>query len=260
MYNDNKSPVIGITERGDAGLDLSWSEKLDRVDGAILITKNLNEKFRAKVLETQERKPLIVHATITGWGNTVLEPNVPAYEYSLDMLAKLVRDGFDVNHCVLRIDPIVPTQPGLELVDRVLTYASKCPELERMRVRISLLDEYAHVKERLGAKGYASFYGGHRFQPNDREVADTLALLERWHDTTGLVFETCAEPRLDSPAVRHCGCVGETDLALMGLALPDGAGINPQNRHGCLCLSCKHELLDCKHRCPHKCLYCYWKD
>lgn len=259
MYND-KMPAIGVTERGDAGLDLSWSERLDHVDGAILITKNLNDKFRAKVLETQERKPLIVHATITGWGGTVLEPNVPAYEYSLDMLAKLVRDGFDKNRCVLRIDPIVPTQPGLELVDRVLKSASERPELDGMRVRISLLDEYAHVKERLNAKGYASFYGGRRFQPDDREVADTLALLNRWHDETGLVFETCAEPKLDGPAVRRCGCVGEKDLALMGLTIPDGAGVNPQNRHGCLCLSCKRELLDCRHRCPHKCLYCYWKD
>lgn len=186
-----------------------------------------NDKMPDKVLETQERKPLIVHATITGWGGTVLEPNVPAYEHSLDMLAKLVRDGFDGNRCVLRI---------------------------------SLLDKYAHVKERLNAKGYTSFYGGRRFQPDDREVADTLALLNRWHDETGLVFETCIEPKLDGPAVRRCGCVGERDLALMEIALPDGAGVNPQNRHGCLCLSCKHELLDCRHRCPHKCLYCYWKD
>lgn len=32
---------IGITEQGDAGLDLSWVKKLSNVDAAILITKNL---------------------------------------------------------------------------------------------------------------------------------------------------------------------------------------------------------------------------
>lgn len=32
---------IGITERGDAGLDLSWQHKMDTVDGAIVITKYL---------------------------------------------------------------------------------------------------------------------------------------------------------------------------------------------------------------------------
>lgn len=37
---------IGITERGDAGLDLSWTHRLSAMDGAILITKNLNDRFR----------------------------------------------------------------------------------------------------------------------------------------------------------------------------------------------------------------------
>lgn len=32
---------IGITERGDPSIDFTWTKKLDKVDGAILITKNL---------------------------------------------------------------------------------------------------------------------------------------------------------------------------------------------------------------------------
>ena len=32
---------IGITERGDAGLDLSWKEKIHEMDVSILITKNI---------------------------------------------------------------------------------------------------------------------------------------------------------------------------------------------------------------------------
>ena len=34
---------IGFTEQGDAGIDLSWTCKLenDEVDGAVLITKNI---------------------------------------------------------------------------------------------------------------------------------------------------------------------------------------------------------------------------
>lgn len=30
---------IGITEAGDAGVDLSWVDKMGSVDGAVLITK-----------------------------------------------------------------------------------------------------------------------------------------------------------------------------------------------------------------------------
>ena len=41
---------IGITERGDAGIDFMWEKKLSAVDGAILITKSLNKTFLQKVL------------------------------------------------------------------------------------------------------------------------------------------------------------------------------------------------------------------
>lgn len=36
---------IGITERGDASIDYSWVDKVSNIDGAILITKNLTDKF-----------------------------------------------------------------------------------------------------------------------------------------------------------------------------------------------------------------------
>ena len=31
---------IGITERGDAGLDTSWAEKIDKTAYSVIITKN----------------------------------------------------------------------------------------------------------------------------------------------------------------------------------------------------------------------------
>lgn len=40
---------IGVTERGDAALDFSWVPKLNDVDGAILITKNVSAEFREQV-------------------------------------------------------------------------------------------------------------------------------------------------------------------------------------------------------------------
>ena len=42
---------IGITERGDAGLNFDWRDKLPSVDGAVLITKCLNDDFIEAVLE-----------------------------------------------------------------------------------------------------------------------------------------------------------------------------------------------------------------
>jgi hypothetical protein len=36
---------IGITEAGDAGVDLSWVDKMGSVDGAVLITKCISPNF-----------------------------------------------------------------------------------------------------------------------------------------------------------------------------------------------------------------------
>ena len=40
--------IIGITERGDAALNMSWTKKLHTVDGIIAITKNLTDEFIEK--------------------------------------------------------------------------------------------------------------------------------------------------------------------------------------------------------------------
>lgn len=73
---------IGITERGDAGIDFSWYDKIKQelVGGAILITKNVNKEFAHKVLDLYEEGfKIIVHCTCTGYGGTALEPNVPDF-------------------------------------------------------------------------------------------------------------------------------------------------------------------------------------
>lgn len=65
---------IGITEAGDAGIDLSWAKKMDTVDGAVVVTKAITSGFIQKVLEYKDK--LVVHVTCTGYGGTILEPNV----------------------------------------------------------------------------------------------------------------------------------------------------------------------------------------
>lgn len=54
---------IGITERGDAGLDLSWAHRLSAMDGAILITKNLNDRFRQALLDEYHDRHGVVFET-----------------------------------------------------------------------------------------------------------------------------------------------------------------------------------------------------
>lgn len=262
MTNYSTTTRIGITERGDAALAIGeWQRKLNTVNGVILITKNLTgQAFQDAVLRLlAQNYPFILHCTCTGWGGTPLEPNVPDFKKQLTGLKKLLDAGLPAKQAVLRIDPIFCTDSGLTAVRSVVDYAAKLGILPACRVRISIYDEYSHVKQRLKNAGMRPFYGETRFQASDWEIANLKRLLEELHDTYGIIFETCAERKLTGPAIQRQGCVSSKDCEILGIPVPD-AGINPQNRYGCLCLTGKTELLSCKHRCAHQCLYCYWRD
>lgn len=254
---------IGITERGDAGINQKWFPQVmnGMVDGAVLITKHITKTFMENVIWCQnESRKLIVHATCTGWGGTIVEPNVPAYKDQLEALKNLIDMGFPVENCVLRIDPVIPSEKGLELVRKVIACAESKGILPGARIRISVFDEYKHVKKRLIDQGFQSFYPGNNFQASEEQFKRTAELLSEYD----YVFHACAEPKLmkyGKPGrIRHTGCISNEDLVFMDLDISEDLSVNKQNRSGCLCLSCKTELLAEKHRCPHQCVYCYWQD
>lgn len=249
---------IGITERGDAGIDFDWIEPVRnrRVDGVILITKEISEKFISEVLTLYNDgfRNIIVHCTCTGWGDTIIEPKVPTANVQLSMLEKLIIAGFPVKNCVLRVDPIIPNEQGIRKAISVLRMAEELSIIPDARIRISIYDEYNHVKERMRAWKYNPIYGD-SFYATRQQVESLKCALQ----STGYTFETCAEPYLNEDIFEKVGCVSYKDLEIMGLQ-DNGMSLNPQNRTGCLCLSCKTELLHNKCRCEHKCMYCYWKN
>lgn len=249
---------IGITERGDASIDYQWKGKLPSVDGAILITKNLTDQFIDTVIKCYENgDKLIVHATCTGWGETDFEPNVPDYKTQLHQLKKLINKGFPADYCVLRIDPIFPTLSGLKRVMEVLHEFEK-QQTGIQRIRISIYDEYNHVKERLKAAGYNPCYGKN-FYASQKQMENVANALRSF----SYQFETCAEDLLVKKypnSFKQVGCVSNKDIELMGLEPVLNKEENGQQRTGCHCLTCKTELLTNKYRCPNQCIYCYWRD
>ena len=84
---------------------------MDNLDGVVLVTKNITPSFHDAALRNKEKA--ILHATITGYGNTQLEPQVPDPSKEMAALLKLVDDGFPKARVVVRIDPIIPTDRGL---------------------------------------------------------------------------------------------------------------------------------------------------
>ena len=256
---------IGFTERGDAGYDLSWKAYCQNgvVDGAVIITKNLTQPCSDALLELHRSNfPLILHAGCTGWGGTIMEPGAPDPKDQLDAVCNLIANGFPRENIVLRIDPILPTKEGIERAKYVIDEAIRHGLLPGLRVRISIIDEYKHVKKRMYARGITPCYTNGAFGPTASQISDVAAMLLPYAKQYFITFETCAEPHMNAQfpdLTTGVGCISEKDLAIMGLTV-DTASINAQNRYGCKCLAVKQELLKHKHPCANNCAYCYWKD
>lgn len=254
------APRIGITERGDAGRMLGWVDKVrdHSVDMAILITKCITQPFIDNVIALHRNGfRLIVHCGCTGHGRTVIELGSPDSIIQLRSLNMLILSGFPVDHCVLRIDPIIPNANGLNAMRTVLCQADQIIGLSKLRVRISVIDDYPHVKARFQNAGLSTIYPSRQFYASPEQFRAVAAVCAEFSD---VMFETCAEKNLTGPNIKAQGCVSDQDLAICGIVRTKDAYLNPQNRSGCLCLPGKKELLACKHPCNSKCLYCYWKD
>ena len=239
---------IGITERGDAALDLTWSNKIMSMDGSILITKNIsNRAFLDKIRTMLKLDRIIIHATITGWGGTELEPNVPTWERTVETFNK-IHTKMQEDRLVLRVDPIIPAWTGLERACAVIKASTA------KRVRISFLDLYPHVIERMKSKGIEIPWDGFHAPEGIRKHC-----LQHLCDTfPERQFEICGEPQTTKHSnLEYIGCISQKDLKAFGIS-DENQKLKGQ-RATCGCLACKTEMLNQRGQCAHSCLYCYWK-
>lgn len=227
---------IGVTERGDAGLDFAWMNKTASFDGMILITKHLSFGF----IEQAAKVNAIVHATITGHGGTIYEPKVPPLVISKQLFQKLV-DKIGPEKVVLRIDPIIPTDSGI--AKAIFVYQQLHENMsKKTRVRISFMDNYEYVKKRFTNAG---------LKPLDYYFHAPIELREKiasyFPDA-----EICGEP-----GMKCLGCVSENDLNVLNIK--GEPKIGGWQREECKCLAYKIEMLSNKRQCRGGCIYCYWK-
>lgn len=250
---------IGITEAGDAGIDLSWSDKMDTVDGAVLVTKCISPDFVNAVMKHKDK--VIVHATITGYGGSVLEPCVPYPYEQYGAVMYLVEQGFPKDKIVIRVDPIIPTKKGCE---KALNVIKTFIDMGFTRFRISAIDMYPHVRKRFVENNLPLPYGN-SFSPNQEhlQAIDGLIIEAKNYAISlgkrigNLRIESCAEPGLTEAI--SCGCISAFDLRLLELYNGEPINSTGYQRKNCMCYSGKVELLEHKQQCPHQCLYCYWR-
>ena len=233
---------IGITERGDAALTINeWYSKLPTVDGVILITKDPLKLYNNKNCIPPNS---IIHTTITGFGRSSIERNVPSVENAIDGYNKLI-NTFGGMRVVLRVDPIIPTKDGISKAVKVL---SNC----KGRSRISILDLYMHVKARLLTDDIKLLKELEQLYIGSIHAIDEIRIpLLNTFISAGA--EVCGEP-----GVNCTGCISTIDLETMDLPIPTHIGKSKQ-RDSCKCIAAKTELLSARKQCPHRCSYCYWK-
>ena len=245
----DNSQRIGISESSEIAFNLEAFDHL--YNGNIIITKRLTNKLIDKLVEHKDK--IVLHITCTGFGNSVLEPFVPTMETTRKKFGQLIDKGFPIEQCVLRIDPCIPTEEGLEKMCSVVKLFS---DTGIKRVRFSVLDMYDHVKKRFKEKGleipYETFHAPLEIR---KKIYDVLCELGIKY---GFEVEACAEPGIESVP-----CLSQKDIDILGLTDKIRLIGNKGQRNNCSCPSNKTEILNCEDkakRCLSKCLYCFWHD
>ena len=244
----DKSQRIGTTEVGEISFNLEAFDNLYK--GNIIITKRLTDQLIEKLTENKEK--IILHCAITGMGGSRIEPFVPTVEQMHEKFIKLIENGFPIDHIVLRIDPIVPTEKRIETATSVLR---RFGGLGIKRVRISFLDNYKHVRERFKEGNISELYNGKFHAPLEDRIKGLELIKECAMENGFESVETCGEPNIESTP-----CLSQKDIDILGLTDEITLVGSAEQRKSCGCPSNKSELLKIKpKRCEHKCLYCYWK-
>jgi len=234
---------IGVTGEGDAALDMRWLEWVVAGKPAILITKAPTKLVGILKEHNLLRSRLIVHCTITGWGETPMEPYVAATEYELKTYRALRSEM--PGRVILRLDPVILFKDGLQRAYNVLRGAHTTRE---DRIKVSFVHNYEHINARLRTLGYPLL------DEFDFSLENRMAAVKQLTETIPGKFEMCSEP-----GFVNVGCVSEEDCRILGVEPAKDLSSNPGHPGGCGCLANKFELLGNLHVCKHKCAYCFLK-
>lgn len=189
------------------------------------------------------------HLTISGWGNTWLEPNVPDVNDMIDYFNQLTQE-IDINRLRLRIDPGVPTKEGLNKAINVLKKVEVLP-----KVITSIIQYYSRHHDVFKRLNIDMTY--YRIQ-SCRAIFPKKEIAERWLEHLKNIrpdanISFCGMPYLIEGS-NHTGCVDDDMLKSIGVE--DYIRINPgKQRPGCKCVIAKRQA--CMGYCDHGCRYCY---
>lgn len=218
-----------------------------------------------KLIENKDK--IILHYIVSGYGSTPLEPAVPHPAIAYKSLQTLIQLGFPKKQIVLRIDPVLPSEQGLIVVNQVLNVFRT---LGIKRCRFSFLKQNQNVKTRAA---WMQFFCGPNVNLNpyyselygkifnyaagfQRKDMCNLAKKWDWHYT----FETCSRDDKDDFNEYEKACVSFDDYKRLGIRNFE----NPQEvytrKNKCKCPDNVVELYpQTNMQCGLKCVHCKYK-
>jgi DNA repair photolyase len=268
---------VGITEKSDPSINNDWVNwTLNKREPTILITKNI-KKLLTTYPGIENQNNIIFHASITGYGNTFIEPSVPEPKELLKYLEKISHK----ERFVIRIDPIIPLENFIERSYQIYTTAIM---FNFKRFRISILDLYPHVLKRLDPYHSITYDlkqiynwdlshsgGEHKDYMIHAPLKNREDILKYFLNNTpkdlDIEIDLCCEPGMDKDyceeltklfniKVTNNGCISRNDLKLLNIK-EEKRYQKSKQREFCNCIACKHELCKIKD-CSMNCIYCYW--
>ena len=216
------------------------------------------------------RERLSVFVTITGYGGTWMEPEVPTIDVALEGVRR-IREKVTVSQAVVwRYDPIVLTERTFTEQWHVENFAYLCQSWKGLTGRVvvsnvhvsgsyepvgrALAARTASQGDRLRLLGYADFV----------DLACRLKAIANAHDISlGVCCSRKITPEHTAQVgLRNTACVNPIDLAAMNLSLAT-IGKSRKQRKGAISLgyaecTCGDSIdIGATHTCQHGCAYCY---
>lgn len=133
----------------------------DSVHTLVIWSKNPSSLLNHKKLHAELKKyhQIFLHFTITGMGNSFLEPNIPRTREMLKLLPDLISFLGDTRRIRVRFDPIVhlimPDKTAYTNINHFLEIAEASRKAGISEMVISWMDLYGKVEKRL--KKYSIF-------------------------------------------------------------------------------------------------------
>ncbi len=169
---------VGIVQNGEPSVDYSWISKMEDVDFSILRVRNLTDEFVQAVLPHKHK--LLLCVVCSGYGGTVVEPNVMDVQQQVFQLKRLLSMGFPKERVCLCVEPIIPTAKGIKnfvkVVEEMHTFVSYCC--------INILKNTPLIQKRFAENKLPVLYGGEMYPPQSvwDKVDEVVADLSQQHN------------------------------------------------------------------------------